>query len=63
MVIGTTNITDDIDASHLTITVESTKGFPNEYGLLKIDDEIITYTSKTDINSLVVYVVLVVYQI
>ncbi len=50
VVIGTTNITDDIDASHTTITVESTKGFPNEYGLLKIDDEIITYTSKTDIN-------------
>ena len=50
VVIGTTNITDDIDASHTTITVESTKGFPDEYGLLKIDDEIITYTSKTDIN-------------
>ena len=25
-----------------------TKGYPEEYGLLKIDDEIITYTSKTD---------------
>ena len=30
------------------LEVESTKGFPTSYGLLKIDDEIITYTSKTD---------------
>ena len=30
-----------------TIEVSSTKGFPNEYGLLKIDDEIITYTGIT----------------
>ena len=30
-----------------TVTVSSTKGFPNKYGLLKIDDEIITYTGLT----------------
>tara|TARA_R100001082_G_scaffold40502_1_gene21435 strand:- start:10224 stop:23180 length:12957 start_codon:yes stop_codon:yes gene_type:complete len=30
-----------------TINVSSTKGFPNEYGLLKIDDEVITYTGLT----------------
>ncbi len=29
------------------INVVSTKGFPNQYGLLKIDDEIITYTGIT----------------
>ena len=29
------------------VTVTSTKGFPNQYGLLKIDDEIITYTGIT----------------
>ena len=29
------------------VTVTSTKGFPNQYGLLKIDDEIITYTGVT----------------
>ena len=29
------------------INVTSTKGFPNQYGLLKIDDEIITYTGIT----------------
>ena len=36
---GITTIGDTV------INVSSTKGFPNEYGLLKIDDEIITYTS------------------
>ena len=30
-----------------TIQVSSTKGFPNQYGLLKIDDEIVTYTGLT----------------
>ena len=30
-----------------TIKVSSTKGFPNQYGLLKIDNEIITYTGIT----------------
>ena len=30
-----------------TLSVSSTKGFPNQYGLLKIDDEIITYTGLT----------------
>ena len=30
------------------INVNHTKGFPEKYGLLKIDNEIITYTSKTD---------------
>ena len=31
-----------------------TKGFPDSYGLLKIDDEIISYTGKTDCSLLVV---------
>lgn len=31
-----------------TIIVNSTSGFPSKYGLLKIDDEIITYTGKTE---------------
>tara|TARA_B100000214_G_scaffold375344_1_gene361268 strand:+ start:1906 stop:16431 length:14526 start_codon:yes stop_codon:yes gene_type:complete len=30
-----------------TLTVASTKGFPDTYGLLKIGNEILTYTSKT----------------
>ena len=40
------NLFDDV------IFVESTKGFPDEYGLIKIDEEIITYKSKTN-NSFV----------
>lgn len=38
-----TNITSTVGI----ITVTSTKGFPSQYGLLKIDDEIITYTGIT----------------
>ena len=34
-----------VTAGDTTIRVNSTKGFPQEYGLLKIDDEIITYTN------------------
>ena len=30
-----------------TLSVSSTKGFPSQYGLLKIDNEIITYTGLT----------------
>ena len=55
-----TNLTDSVvldealTASSDTIKVDliqsptGTKGFPETYGLLKIDDEIITYTGKTD---------------
>ena len=42
-VILSTNITDNVGI----ITVTSTKGFPPKYGLLKIDDEIVTYTGIT----------------
>ena len=38
-----TNITSTVGV----ITVTSTKGFPQNYGLLKINDEIITYTGLT----------------
>ena len=34
-------------ATDTTISVPSTKGFPSEYGLLKVDDEIISYTGIT----------------
>jgi hypothetical protein len=44
---GNTVLTSDVDSSASVIQVESTKGFPNKYGLLKIDDEIITYTGIT----------------
>ena len=40
-------ITSDITASDTTVNVTTTNGFPQQYGLLKIDDEIITYTGIT----------------
>ena len=42
--VGITTIGDQI------INVSSTKGFPNHYGLLKINDEIITYTDSTPVS-------------
>ena len=45
-----TVLTEDVDFFATTINVENTEGFPNNYGLIKIDDEIITYTSKTNVS-------------
>ena len=42
--ISTVVVNDEVT---FTISVESTKGFPKQYGLLKIDSEIITYTGIT----------------
>ena len=39
-----TGLSTDTQKTSSTIFVDSTKGYPNKYGLLKIDDEIITYT-------------------
>ena len=47
---GTTTLTAPITSSGTTISVASTKGFPDTYGLLKIGNEIITYTSKGEID-------------
>ena len=47
VIVGVTTLSSDISISSDTISVSSTKGFPNEYGLLKINDEIITYTGLT----------------
>ena len=47
VVVGKTTLTSAVSDTDTTITVTSTKGFPDDYGLLKIDDEIITYTGKT----------------
>lgn len=38
---------EDLTAFDNTIYVNSTEGFPNKYGLLQIDNEIITYLEKT----------------
>ena len=47
VVVGLTTASAGISTSDTTITVPSTKGFPSEYGLLKIDNEIISYTGIT----------------
>ena len=41
---GFTSLTSYIDGQASTIYVDSTQGFPNQWGLFKINDEIITYT-------------------
>ena len=41
-------LTSRIYAYDSVINVNQTTGFPEKYGLLKIDNEIITYTGKTD---------------
>ena len=45
--IESTTISSDISFSDSTINVSSTSGFPKSYGLIQIDNEIITYTGKT----------------
>ena len=48
--IDSTTLQDDISYSDTSIRVTGqtlTEGFPSRYGILKINDEIITYTSKT----------------
>ena len=45
--IESTTLETNVTFFDSTITVSSTVGFPDSYGLLLIDSEIITYTSKT----------------
>ena len=45
--IESTTLISDVTFFDSTISVVSTAGFPDSYGLLLIDSEIITYTSKT----------------
>ena len=47
VVVGVTTTVGITTIGAKTINVPSTKGFPSEYGLLKIDDEIISYTGIT----------------
>jgi hypothetical protein len=47
VIVGQTRLSSNISESVGIVTVTSTKGFPSEYGLLKIDNEIITYTGIT----------------
>lgn len=45
--IESTTLLGDISFLDTTILVQNTDGFPDRYGILKINSEIITYTSKT----------------
>ena len=47
VIVDSTTTSSSITSIDTTISVSNTKGFPNQYGLLKIDDEIITYTGIT----------------
>ena len=47
VIVDSTTTSASITSTDDIINVSSTKGFPNQYGLLKIDDEIITYTGIT----------------
>ena len=47
VVVGFTSLSSGISSTTTTIEVTTTKGFPQSYGLLKIDDEIITNTGLT----------------
>jgi len=46
-VIRSAILRSDIEGTETTIVVDNTNGFPDEYGLIRIDSEIITYTGKT----------------
>ena len=46
----TTTLTSRVEVTDLEISVENTVGFPDNNGLIKIGDEIISYDSKTDIK-------------
>ncbi len=44
---GKFELTQDISAEDTTLFVNTTKSFPGEWGLLKVNDEIMTYTGIT----------------
>ena len=46
-IVSETSLRGDIGFFDQTIPVESTKGFPDQYGIIQIDSEIITYTGIT----------------
>ena len=47
VVVGETLLTSGITTSSTVVNVETTKGFPKEYGLFRINDEVFTYTGLT----------------
>jgi hypothetical protein len=47
VIAGMSTVTSGISTTDTEIFVTNTKGFPQEYGLIKLDNEIITYTGVT----------------
>ena len=47
-IIKSTTLSADVDLFDTTITVNSTAGFSDSFGLIQINNEIISYESKTD---------------
>ena len=47
VIAGMSTVTSGISTTDTEILVTNTKGFPQEYGLIKLDNEIITYTGVT----------------
>ena len=47
VIVGETKLTSGITTTSTTVNVSSTKGFPKEFGLFKIEDEVVTYTGIT----------------
>jgi hypothetical protein len=47
VVVDHSTLSNSIGEDDAVIVVSSTKGFPQKYGLIKIDDEVITYTDST----------------
>ena len=47
VIVDSTTTSNATSSTDTIISVSSTKGFPNQYGLLKIDNEVITYTGIT----------------
>lgn len=45
--VESTLLRSTVSSTDTTVSVTNTVGFPDEYGLIKIDNEIITYTGKT----------------
>ena len=47
VIVGETKLTNGISTTSDVVNVSSTKGFPNKYGLFKIENEVVTYTGIT----------------
>ena len=50
VVTGETTLSVGIATAGTTVNVASTKGFPEEYGLFRINNEVFTYTGKTPVS-------------